>query len=255
VNILLTSFKDFYESLATERQEAESSDAPIINIPTNPFATPAQHTNNATSTPEETIAHRRRRRERQNHALGTIEDVQQDDYVSPITGMFTRAYDRFRVAEEVRQAEARFTTMHLSELSGGPPAPTSLPIAQYRQQQRSNFHRQFYHHQDSSSPLQSLPHPEPDPMDEGPNPVDLQTLQRPTPSSAESLKVDFACKVCCEQKVNVINEPCMHACMCQWCAGILRSECRNEQGRFDGRLWRCPICRARITQVRKFYIE
>lgn len=46
----------------------------------------------------------------QTFPLGTREDVQQDDYESPIFGMFSRAWTRYRDAEEVRNAARALET-------------------------------------------------------------------------------------------------------------------------------------------------
>ncbi|KAJ9663532.1 hypothetical protein H2198_000798 [Neophaeococcomyces mojaviensis] len=195
-------------------------------MPANPFTIALQRRGEVVRSDQENIPPSRERREQrvQAYPLGTIEDVQQEDYVSPITGMFTRAYDRFRIAEEVRRAEAQSAAIQArndentqpegnplinvqnlsSSLTLNPLAnPFSPPnVSEGVQIQissllrgpphrpRANFHRQFY-----NQSSRSLPQPEPDPMDEGPNPVDLQALQRPVPSQPESLKVDFACKV------------------------------------------------------------
>lgn len=260
-----------------------------LNISSIPIDTHPQPINAVSSSSTDTSTQQGplRPNRPQTYPLGTLEDVQRDDYESPIGAMFFRAWDRYRTAEEVRQAEAQSTTMQerndenippqLNPLASSSLASTSPPnlnplaspfnpprssgrpyeigparLRSIPHRPRTNFHTPFYfgHHQ-----VQSLPRPEPDPMDERPNPIDAQISQRPAPSQAESLKIDFACKVCVEQKINTFCEPCMHACMCQWCAAIVRDECRTETGRFDGRLWRCPICRARITQVRKFFVE
>ncbi|KAL6702492.1 hypothetical protein ACN47E_001617 [Coniothyrium glycines] len=57
-----------------------------------------------------------RNRERFARVFGSVEDVQQDDYVSPLTTMYGRAYDRYRQAEE-RRAEGTSEAPPLEGLS------------------------------------------------------------------------------------------------------------------------------------------
>lgn len=258
------------------------------------------------------------------YPLGSREDVQQDDYESPLAGMFGRAYGRYREAEAARQAaqadgyeasfqwtsHGQFTTVyrpllnplfdpasaiadqqtqanqarfqnetnlrldhtrnlarqtmlenvtqasrradtHSNRTDGTWHNQTPAPFSTRRR--RQGFHRQFY-----TSPLDT-PFLTPqdnlfDVVDSSTNPIDAQ-LSRPSPSKPEDLKVDFACKVCTEQKINTVCMPCMHPCMCRWCAEIHKSDCRDlETGRWNNALWKCPICRKQITEVKRFYI-
>lgn len=281
----------------------------------------------------------------QVYPLGSREDVQQDDYESPLAGMFGRAYGRYREAETARQTaqangyeaisswnnQGQFTTvyrtalnppldpsgqhtqtqqqqaqtqeemnMHLAQLSNAqnpalrdmhlglgllsrgdqgsymrapqdhgltqtllnPTASRFVPgsssatsvLQPPARRQRANFHRQFY--TDSlrtfgRAPASNNPF---DHDDNAANPIDAQ-LSRPNPVQPEDLKVDFACKVCTEQKINTVCMPCMHACMCRWCAQIHKSDCRDyDTGRWNGALWKCPICRKTIHEVKRFYV-
>lgn len=297
------------QSRVTQRPRRTSSNLPhppsLITYSQAAEAAAALDRNRDRDTPSrrrESGESEHRERRVQAYPLGTVEDVQRDDYESPIDAMFFRAWDRYRTAEEVRRAEAQSMAFqarnnenippqqrnplnassfqhnvstsppNLNPLASpfNPPRPSPVTAAGFHEPElgstpgparlrgiphrpRASFHTPFYFGHAPQIP--SLPRHEPDPMDDRPNPIDAQSQQRPVPSQPESLTVDFACKVCIEQKINTFCEPCMHACMCQWCAAIVRDECRSEGGRFDGRLWRCPICRARITQVRKFYVE
>lgn len=288
--------------------------------------------------------------------LGTREDVQQDDYVSPIFGMFNRAWTRYRDAEEERTTvQSAAATQEGSSLddedhqvithhSNGsreidflhvrqentPPSTTlsralarqhlldaspltietmlrageaqmntdtaqaaipngvqhalsarreytdhnnamyyqEVPRLGYvngnvqqpnRRADRRGFHAQFYsnpfderafrYHNDGQT---NRPTGE-DPSDRI-NPIDAQRLRRPAPAQSEDLKVNFACKICQEQKIDSICMPCMHATTCRWCAEIFKDECRDASGRFDHRLWKCVLCRKQIKEVKRFYI-
>ncbi|KAK5074451.1 hypothetical protein LTR70_005881 [Exophiala xenobiotica] len=298
-------------------------------------------------------------------ALGTREDVQHEDYVSPIFGMFNRAWTRYRDAEEERQSEAarqhaddldddayRWTdhdeidvqaisfrtvqqenirptdeqrhavtrqrlfdaspltmdtmlregqaqmdrniaqavvanesqeTIYLRRASTDsnvassrrdPPLQdvanvnpivseqtlTGQPLPRTTRRARHNFHGQFYSNPfDEQRPLRY--HNDGrviDLTDEGPldriNPIDAQRQRRPAPAKSEDLKVNFACKICQEQKIDTICLPCMHAATCRWCNELWKDNCRDINGRVDRRDWKCVICRKQIKETKKFFI-
>ncbi|KAK5944895.1 hypothetical protein PMZ80_002097 [Knufia obscura] len=294
--------------------------------------------------------------------LGTREDVQQEDYESPIFGLFDRAWTRYRGAEESRTAaltaiaqdarrvfdedyqlvdhqntpvsraslpnsqqenvppnyeqfQARqrhldtspltmetmlregqaqmernaaqvavadgirqalsgrraHTDTHVSSTSeeitpSGSSNPFSLGqaaaghnIPRSSRRARQNFHTQFYSNPFDESPfryhnsMRLDGHTDTNPPATV-NPIDVQRSRRPAVSKSEDLKVDFACKICQEQKIDTICMPCMHAATCRWCAEIFKDECRTMDGRFDQRLWKCVVCRRQIKEVKRFYI-
>jgi hypothetical protein len=59
----------------------------------------------------------RRARERFARVFGSREDVQQDDYESPLTTMYSRAYDRYRQAEQRRTEGTTAPPLQLEGLS------------------------------------------------------------------------------------------------------------------------------------------
>ncbi|OAL48356.1 hypothetical protein IQ07DRAFT_633324 [Pyrenochaeta sp. DS3sAY3a] len=59
----------------------------------------------------------RRARERFARVFGSREDVQQDDYESPLTTMYSRAYDRYRQAEQRRAEGTTAPPLQLEGLS------------------------------------------------------------------------------------------------------------------------------------------
>ncbi|KAK5096916.1 hypothetical protein LTS08_007406 [Lithohypha guttulata] len=226
----------------------------------------------------------------QRFALGSREDVQQEDYVSPIAAMYTRAWTRFRNAEEARQTtsgrtsgdgldlismqqpEARYT------ISNGPPqdtthgtnfnehdasfrnGPASRPLVNplYSQdyQPQHNTHRRVYH---SDTYAEAIGNPYANPFDDGstfsdaPSTIDLQH-GRPNACKSEDLKVDLGCKVCKEQRIDTITMPCMHAAMCHWCAQIWKQGCRDEFGKWQAPLWTCVVCRKQVKETRRFFV-
>jgi hypothetical protein len=95
------------------------------------------------------------------------------------------------------------------------------------------------------------------------NPIDQQ--QRPPALEESEMQVNIACKICNEQRIDTLLEPCMHACVCRWCSDILMQQARQERRRHGSGLepaevrmsrgqWRCPICRHNVTGSRKFYL-
>lgn len=232
-------------------------------------------------------------RARQIAALGTVEDVQRPDYESPLGAMFTRAWTRYRDVETIRQEATsqapphaaqglqelmhqRLINEHLdidlanqnSDVRNSSPdlalwtnqavgAAQSSPGTGVRMPLRTrplNFHAQFYGGAFNNNLIErNLPRLDDDPLTLV-SPIDGQT-QRPPQRSREDLLVNMACKICLEQPINTIVDPCFHAAMCRWCAQIYKAEAIDETGRFDRRLWKCPICRKQIKEVRRFYLE
>lgn len=315
-------------------------------------------------------------RREQVFALGSREDVQQEDYVSPIFGMFNRAWTRYRDAEEerrivaarslvasqyaddwdndvyqrtdhddidiqaidfqavqqenlpptdeqrrvvarqrlldsspltvdtmLREGHAQMdrnvaqaivingvqqaiylrranSSSNVASSQQDPPlrevanvdpvileqTSSDQPIPRAARTARHNFHRQFYSNPfDEQRPLgshndgQSV-----ESIDENifagvpsvarMNPIDTQQLRRPAPTKSEDLKVNFACKMCQEQKIDTICMPCMHAAMCRWCSELWRADCRATNGRMDHREWRCVLCRKQIKETKRFFV-
>lgn len=226
--------------------------------------------------------------------LGTREEAQQDDYSSPIGDMFNRAWARYRDVQQAREEYNRAendvsagmaAALESVSISGTEVTPEhghlfdarwvnpDSPLRQnpFLQQSepilttssmsrprggRSNFHRQLY----MSNPFDAVPQdrrdfsrifPDND-LADGRSVIDKQT--RPEPTAELDLKVDFGCKVCKEQKIDTVCFPCMHACMCHWCADLWKNSCKTDNGRLDKTLWTCPSCRKNISESRRFYI-
>lgn len=223
----------------------------------------------------------------QVYTLGSREDVEQDDYQSPLSIMYGRAWERYRTAEMDRQA-AREVAIHdqmgLSDhpslatlLSGGTEnriAP-SAPVPSIRQ--RANFHSQFYGTSTDeglpllrgdlresrwySPPAYMAPFVHLDGHPAGSsgnstadNPVDRQS-NRPEPLKKEDMTISIACKMCLEQKIDTLIEPCMHLAICRWCSEVWQQNARESRQADPGiqHAWKCPVCRRAIAQVRRVY--
>lgn len=231
-------------------------------------------------------------RARQMAALGTVEDVQRPDYESPLGAMFTRAWTRYRDVETIRQEAVtqtpsvvaqglqelmhqRLINEHLdidlanqnpdarnlspdlalwtNQVAGTARNPSGSGVRVPLRTRPLNFHAQFYRGAFNTTTERELPWLDDDPLT-AISPIDGQT-RRPPQRSREDLMLNMACKICLEQPINTIVDPCFHAAMCRWCAQIYKAEAIDETGRFDRRLWKCPICRKQIKEVRRFYLE
>lgn len=317
-----------YHNRYIPRSDSNGNVVPWANIAmsSSSITSTTQHQSTTTNIPQAAISSSNRE---QVYPLGSREDVQQDDYESPLAGMFGRAYGRYREAETARQEarahgyeavsswnrQGQFTTeyrpavnplldpawayyqsqigqaqtqdntnVRLGQFDGpgssatdttevtrmarnaedhathtgssfgrvqallDPRASRVVPLT--RPRFRTNFHRQFY----TNNGVLPPPNNPFEHDDEMVNPIDAQQ-HRPSPTKSEDLKVDLACKICTEQKINTVCMPCMHACMCRWCAAIHKNDCRDyDTGRWSGALWKCPICRKSIQEVKKLYL-
>lgn len=91
--------------------EADSDDEiPVQNealttlerVASNTTETPQRQPNNFIGPLSQSASRRQRAQERFARVFGTIEDVQQDDYESPLSNMYNRAWNRYRQAEDLR---------------------------------------------------------------------------------------------------------------------------------------------------------
>ena len=53
------------------------------------------------------------------------------------------------------------------------------------------------------------------------------------------------CSVCLNEKIEVIIQPCGHACICRDCANILMQSVERK----------CPICRHSIKKIQNVYLS
>ncbi|EXJ62668.1 hypothetical protein A1O7_03106 [Cladophialophora yegresii CBS 114405] len=189
------------------------------------------------------------------YALGTREEVQSEDYVSPLATMYGRAWNRYREAEERRAANRQLNTDAVDMFGTGPPQlqdPGQQFIESMNNMRRVS-EQEFRARMDAIAEAQAAlmnPLTEPDV-----NPIDSQ-LSRPPPISSEEMTANIECRICHEQKMDTILEPCMHLSICHWCLEVMRARVRRyridpENGE---RRLRCPICRRNVTQARRIYM-
>lgn len=212
--------------------------------------------------------------------LGTREEVQSDDYVSPIASMYGRAWHRYREAEDRRLGEQRRETQrnaYVNAVLEADRSETSNSIAALSRalDEHDELSQQFHESMNMqlrttrenflrmlrpttqppiplNEPAQSNPLVEP----EVTNPIDSQE-SRPLSLSTEEMTANIACRICHEQKIDTLLEPCMHVAICHWCIEVMTERVRrHRQGLSNGdeRL-RCPICRRNVNQFRKVYLS
>lgn len=221
------------------------------------------------------------RRRPPRNPFGTREEWEAPDYQSPLEGMFTRAWNRYHDAEDNRRREdqqaAEMSRRNRNRVSEAAATSETVPNSAYSTgntltaelQRVRRLAEDMAHAVEAAEGLHLTTEIDTTPRV---NPIDAQ--QRPPPLSTEQMTVSLACRVCNEQKVDTLAEPCMHICrhfassfwamltfsgMCHWCSEIIRQQSQEaRRRRIPGQrlhnLWRCPICRKDIMGVRRVYL-
>lgn len=165
--------------------------------------------------------------------FGTREEVRNSgaSYVSPLSSMFSRAYERYAIAEEVR-AEERASNRN---------------AAHHRQQiQELIRHRHgtelFVREQTDDDTLQDRLQT-----------LDDETVDRPAPLNEDEMIVKLGCRICLQQKADVCVLPCGHLVMCSWCANIAVPTKKEDQTQPARRNIPCPLCRKHVKKVARVY--
>lgn len=219
------------------------------------------------------------------YPLGTMEEVQADDYVSPLTTMYGRAWNRYREAEEnraanrqasadARQVFTRRSTANTTQnqanplddtlgvLGSSPPqhqVPGQLLAESMETRRRVSLQSardRLDRLQQAQERIREATEAILDPL-EAPrvNPIDTQPL-RPPPLTSDDMIVNVECRICHEQKMDTILEPCNHLAVCRWCVELMRE--RHRRYRYDPEngdaQLKCPICRRRVTGQRRVYL-
>ena len=177
----------------------------------------------------------RERRTAQNleRVFGTREEIMQQgaSYVSPLRSMYERAYDRYRVAEEVR-AEERFSNENV-ERQG--------QLVQGLTQQRHGadvFLRDDGVDETLQGRLQSL---------------DDERIQRPRPLTEDEMTVKLICKICLQQRAEVAVLPCGHLIMCSFCSEVAIPSKKEDRAVPMRRNTPCPLCRTVVKRLARVY--
>lgn len=97
------SLEDALDNLLEEESDDEVP-AALEQTPSHITETPQGQSNDFVGPLNEAASRRQRAQERFARVFGSIEDVQQDDYESPLSNMYNRAWTRYRQAEDLRAA-------------------------------------------------------------------------------------------------------------------------------------------------------
>lgn len=100
------SLEDALDSLlAAESDDGETFNEPptaVQQIVPETTETPRSQSNDFVGPLNQAASRRQRAQERFARVFGTVEDIQQDDYESPLSNMYNRAWTRYRQAEDLR---------------------------------------------------------------------------------------------------------------------------------------------------------
>jgi hypothetical protein len=272
---LLDQVSDEEGSTANEPAEApqaETDDMPLLSQPA--------------SRTEDRL---QRARDRFVRLFGSREDVERDDYESPLSNMYNRAYNHYR------QAEARRETGDV----------TAPPLEGLSQQERREIENQILwgvlndsrepqveHVESVSSATQRMDalaaRTSPESSTDIPHmrntldtlTADLMRLRqetrnvnsrysallrrdreppigtidepnRPPPLSEAEMTKNLACQVCYSQLADIAVLPCGHMVMCEWCADVVVPV---KHGYVPAAPTKCPMCRKMIKSRVKIHI-
>ena len=159
------------------------------------------------------------RRRPPRNPFGTREEWESPDYQSPLAGMFTRAWTRYADAEDTRQREEDSIRSSLRSIrqqrSNGTALDGAVPDSIYEHGGllTDELRRVRQLAADMASAVETMEgyqivaEPETTPTI---NPIDAQ--RRPPALTTEQMTISVACRICNEQKVDTLVEPCMHIC-------------------------------------------
>lgn len=172
--------------------------------------------------------------QRNVRVFGSREEIESQgaSYESPLTTLFTSAYERYRVAEEVR-AEQRAS--------------------------EENTARFDDYVRDLARPLvlrgdESLQQPHGlDVTEQRSMTLDDVLDKRPSPVLDEDMNVKLRCEICLQQKADTAVLPCGHLVMCVFCADIWMPTSEHDHTRPAGKA-KCPRCRKQVKQRVRIYV-
>jgi hypothetical protein len=209
------------------------------------------------------------RRDRQRamfrRVYGTPEEIQSEEYVSPITNMFNRAWELHRQLQELRRAHESLTgelgarnmqrhrepnflgseaagSFNLTGLGEGPD-----PEAQRTSERRfEGIRRGAELVAARATHLRQMIRSQP--MFAG-----LDGDDRPEPLTDDQMTFKLECKVCLTQKSDIACMPCGHLSMCNWCADQVIPVREGSTIPKDRRA-QCPVCKEGVKRRVKIFI-
>ncbi|CAI6337269.1 unnamed protein product [Periconia digitata] len=200
---------------------------------------------------------RQRAHERMLRVFGSREDVQREDYESPLFTMYNRAETRYQQAEAHR-ATGNTTAPSTEGMSARERRDIEEQILwgvlseSRSEQQTMSRHLNLLDTLNDTLTARmrevreraGLPPRLPSP------PQTLDSPERPPPLTEDQMTKNLACQVCYVQVANIAVIPCGHMVMCQWCADVVVPVKHNT---FPARPTKCPMCRKGIKQRYKIH--
>ena len=204
-------------SLPSQPPSIDTSVPPTMDQPHGASYEPPSAAHNQSTNPPG-------RRRPPRNPFGTREEWESPDYQSPLAGMFTRAWTRYADAEDTRQREEDSIRSSLRSIrqqrSNGTALDGAVPDSIYEHGGllTDELRRVRQLAADMASAVETMEgyqivaEPETTPTI---NPIDAQ--RRPPALTTEQMTISVACRICNEQKVDTLVEPCMHICQCPRC--------------------------------------
>ena len=263
---------DLLEQAIAEEEE-ESQETPILDdvharlIQSNDEQ-PREHATfqfeQSTEVTRRGLGRRDRQRAMFRRLYGTPEEIQSEEYISPITSMFNRAWERHRHLQELRHAQESLMgeygprnmqhhgeptvlgsepieNFHLAELGEGPDPEALRPVERHFEGIRRGAELVAARATHLRQMIRSQP------MFAG-----LDGDNRPEPLTDDQMTVKLECKVCLTQKADIACMPCGHLSMCNWCADQVIPVREGSTIPKDKRVL-CPVCRNGVKRRVKIF--
>ncbi|RMZ78490.1 hypothetical protein DV737_g3854, partial [Chaetothyriales sp. CBS 132003] len=136
--------------------------------------------------------------------FGTREEIAAEDWESPLTAMFSRAWGRFRDAEDARhRLEREMEERLLPEIALESPSRSSSLREEIRHIQ--NLAREMASEISQTQYALSSARQRLSPSPPRVNPIDEQS--RPPALTGSDMVVSIACRICNEQRIDTLMEP------------------------------------------------
>jgi len=263
---------DLLEQAIAEEEE-ESQETPILDdvharlIQSNDEQ-PREHATfqfeQSTEVTRRGLGRRDRQRAMFRRLYGTPEEIQSEEYISPITSMFNRAWERHRHLQELRHAQESLMgeygprnmqhhgeptvlgsepieNFHLAELGEGPYPEALRPVERHFEGIRRGAELVAARATHLRQMIRSQP------IFAG-----LDGDNRPEPLTDDQMTVKLECKVCLTQKADIACMPCGHLSMCNWCADQVIPVREGSTIPKDKRVL-CPVCRNGVKRRVKIF--
>lgn len=273
---LVDTLDDLLEQAIAEEEESTRNGSQEALIPGNVDPRPAHsndeqrrhhipfHFNQAMEFTRQGLERRDRQRLMFRRVYGTPEEIRSEEYVSPITSMFNRAWERHRQFQELRRAQENLMGEHgfrnmqhhgeptilgseragssnLTELAEG----SDLDAQPSVERRFEGIRRGAELVAARATHLRQMIRSQP--IFDG-----LDGDDRPEPLTDDQMTFKLECKVCLTQKADIACTPCGHLSMCSWCADQV-IPVREASGIPKDRRAQCPVCKKGVKRRVKIF--